>query len=79
MYGRQLFLPVLLLPPELLENPIGGFSPFQSSLGKVRLEEVEPTLVLVNLHGKPGPDRAAVHVPPQQDQTNQPTVLFNHV
>lgn len=56
VYKKQLFLLVLLLPPELLENPIGGFSLplalFQTMLGKVQLEEAEPALVLLNSQGK---------------------------
>lgn len=53
MYGKQLFLPVLPLPPELLVNLIGHLSRFQTTLGKVDLEKVEPALVLFYLQRKP--------------------------
>ena len=56
MYGKQLFLPVIPLPPKLLENLIGGLSLslalFQTTLGKVELEKVEPALVLFYLQRK---------------------------
>lgn len=56
VYGKQLFLPGLPLPPKLLENPIGGLSLslalFQTRLGKVELEKVEPALVLFYLQRK---------------------------
>lgn len=56
MYGKQLFLPVLSLPPKLLENLIGGLSVslalFQTTFGKVELEKVETALVLFYLQRK---------------------------
>lgn len=84
MNGKQLFLPVLPLPPKLLENLIGGLSlslaVFQTPLGKVELEKVESALVLVLFAEKTrGPDRGPVHVPLQQDQTNSPTVPTSQV
>lgn len=75
MYAEQLFLPVLPLPPKLLENLI-SFALFQSRLGKVDLEKVEPALVPFYLQRKSrGTDRGPVQVPLQWDRTI--TILFS--
>lgn len=81
MYGKQLFLPVLPLPPELLVNLIGGLTlsiaPFQTTLGKVELEKVEPALVPFYLQRKPPEDQIEDLFMFYFNETRQTPLLFS--